>query len=183
VRSFVFIALTLLYPLAIWWGGGRVEPRWLALGLLALGAVRLSAAGGAGWRWVGAGALALGAAASVLNIGWPLKVYPVVVNGSLLALFGATLWRPPSMIERLARLTTPNLPAHAVAYTRKVTMVWCGFFVVNGAIAAATVVWGSDASWALYNGGIAYGAMGALFGGELLVRQLVKRRHAAGGAS
>jgi uncharacterized membrane protein len=62
-----------------------------------------------------------------------------------------------------------------------VTQVWCGFFVVNGTVAAATALWGSEATWALYNGGIAYGAMGLLFMGELMIRQVVKRRHAEGG--
>lgn len=181
MRTALFSVLTLLYPLAIWWGGGRLEPRWLALGLVALGLVRLATTREAGWRWVGVGALALGAVASTLNVGWPLKFYPVVVNASLLAVFGVTLWRGPSMVERLARLTQPTLPPHVVGYTRKVTVVWCAFFVVNGAVATATAVWGSEASWALYNGGIAYGAMGALFAGELVVRKLVKRRHAAGG--
>lgn len=181
MRTALFSILTLLYPLAIWWGGGRLEPRWLALGLLAVGAVRLATARDAAWRRVGVGALALGALASVLNVAWPLRFYPVVVNASLLALFGATLWRPPSMVERLARLSQPDLPPHVAAYTRRVTQVWCGFFVMNGAVAAATAVWGTESTWALYNGGIAYGAMGVLFAGELMVRQIVKRRHAAGG--
>jgi uncharacterized membrane protein len=181
LRAAFFSVLTLLYPLALWWAGGRVEPRWLALGLLALGAARLATAGEATWRYVGAGALALGALASVFNVGWPLKFYPVVINASLLALFGATLWRPPSMVERLARLSQPSLPPHVVDYTRKVTMVWCGFFVVNGTVAAMTAVWGSEATWALYNGGVAYGAMGLLFAGEFVVRRVVKRRHAEGG--
>ncbi len=181
MRTALFSILTLLYPFAIWWAGGRLEPRWLALGLVALGGARLLTARETSWRWVGVGALALGALASVFNVAWPLRFYPVVINASLLALFGATLWRPPSMVERLARFAQPNLPPHVVAYTRRVTQVWCGFFVVNGTVAAATALWGSEATWALYNGGIAYGAMGLLFMGELMIRQVVKRRHAEGG--
>ncbi len=100
------------------------------------------------------------------------------VNGSLLVLFGVTLLKPPSMAERLARLKEPDLPPHAVEYTRKVTMAWCVFFLVNGSIAAATSLWGSDAQWALYNGGIAYGLMGVFAGAEYLVRLKVKKQNA-----
>lgn len=54
------------------------------------------------------------------------------------------------------------------------------FFVVNGTIAAITALAGSDRAWAIYNGGIAYGLIGAMFAVEWLVRQRVKRRHAEG---
>jgi uncharacterized membrane protein len=177
VRQVVFTLLTLCYPLVIWLSSGRIEPRYLALGLVALGVVRLVSTRERTWVLVGVAALGLAALAFALNVAWPLKLYPVAVNGSLLALFGATLLRPPSMIERLARLTTPDLPAHAVAYTRTVTQVWCAFFIVNGSVSVATALWASESTWALYNGGISYGLMGALFAGELLVRQLVKRRN------
>lgn len=181
MKNVVFALLTLLYPLAIWLGGGRLEPRWLALGLVALGVVRLVSTREKTWVLVGVGALVLALVAGLLNVGWPLRLYPVVVNLSLLGLFGATLVRPPSMIERFARLQLKatgggELPAHVPAYTRKVTMVWCGFFVLNGGLAAATALWASDRTWAVYNGGVSYVLMGVLFGAELLVRQVVKRR-------
>jgi uncharacterized membrane protein len=177
VRHVVFTLLTLSYPLAIWLANGRIEPRWLALGLVALGVGRLISTRQRTWVLVGLGALVLAVIAGALNVGWPLKLYPLVVNASLLALFSATLFKPPSMIERLARLTTPDLPAHAIEYTRKVTMVWCGFFVLNGCVSAATALWASESAWALYNGAISYALMGALFGGEWLVRGVVKRRN------
>ena len=82
---------------------------------------------------------------------------------------------PQSIVERMARLSEPDLPASGVAYTRTVTKVWCAFFVVNGSIALATALWASQAVWSLYNGVIAYVAMGVLFAGEYLVRLKVKR--------
>ncbi len=175
-RNLAFAALTLCYPLAIWLLGDRVEPRWLALSLVLLGALRLAATGQRLWVGLALGAFALAAVTGVLNVGWPLRWYPVFVNGSMLVLFGVTLLRPPSMAERLARLKEPDLPPHAVEYTRKVTMAWCGFFLVNGSIAAATSLWGTDAQWALYNGGIAYGLMGVFAGAEYLVRLRVKAK-------
>jgi uncharacterized membrane protein len=68
-----------------------------------------------------------------------------------------------------------------VEYTRKVTLAWCGFFIGNGSIAAVTCLWGTDAQWALYNGGIAYGLMGAFAGAEYLVRLRVKKAHQQSG--
>jgi uncharacterized membrane protein len=181
-RSAVFAVLGLLYPAALWALSGRVAPRWLALGLVALGVTRLLTTRQWAWAAAGTGALALAALAAALDVAWPLKLYPVVVNAALLAVFGATLLRPPSLVERLARLREPSLPPHAVAYTRRVTQVWCGFFVLNGAVAAATALGASDEVWALYNGGVAYGLMGLLFAGEWVVRGRVRRRAAGGGA-
>jgi uncharacterized membrane protein len=183
LRNLAFVALTLCYPLVIWRLGDRVEPRWLALSLVLLGALRLAASGQRLWIVLGLGALALALLTGVLNVGWPLKWYPVFVNASLLVLFGVTLQRPPSMAERLARLKEPHLGPLAVAYTRKVTIAWCGFFIVNGALAALTAQWGTDAQWALYNGALAYGLMGGVAGTEYLVRLRVKRRHAQQGMS
>jgi uncharacterized membrane protein len=104
-----------------------------------------------------------------------LRFYPVAVNAGMLLLFGATLLRPPSMIERIARLTEKHLPPEAVRYTRVVTRVWCGFFVVNGAIALATALLADLTLWTLYNGVIAYLLIALLFAGEMVVRRRVRR--------
>jgi uncharacterized membrane protein len=127
-------------------------------------------------RWWLGGALLLAGLAVWSNALLPLKLYPVLVNAVMLSLFSYTLISPPSMIERLARLREPELPLQAIVYTRRVTQVWCGFFVLNGAIALATALWASAAVWSVYNGIIAYLIMGLLFGGEYLVRRRVKRR-------
>lgn len=174
------MVLTLLYPLAIWLGHGRVEPRWLAGLLLLAAATRLPSLklGGVA-RWSAAGALLLVAYAVWSNLLLPLKLYPVLVNAALLAGFGYSLWSPPSVIERLARLREPDFPPAAVAYTRRVTQVWCLFFAFNGAIALGTALWASEAVWSLYTGVIAYILMGLLFGGEFLLRRRFKRLHHA----
>jgi uncharacterized membrane protein len=102
----------------------------------------------------------------------------VAVNLALLSSFAYSLMHPPSAIERLARLRHPDLSEQAVAYTRKVTKVWCAFFVINAGIAFITAAWASPETWALYNGVIAYILMGCLFGIEYLVRLRVKDSHA-----
>lgn len=181
-RNVVFALLTLSYPLAIWLLGNRVEPRWLALSLVLLGALRLAASGQRAWIALALVAFALAAVTGVLNVGWPLRWYPVFVNGSLLTLFAVTLKKGPPMVERLARLREKDLPPHAIAYTRKVTIAWCAFFVVNGTLAALTTLFGTDEQWALYNGLLAYVAMGVFAGAEYLVRMRVRKKNEQVGA-
>jgi uncharacterized membrane protein len=119
----------------------------------------------------------LAACTGLANAALPLKLYPVLINTALGALFAWSLAKPPTAIERIARLQRPELDAAGVAYTRKVTWVWLVFFVLNGSVAAGTALWASDATWALYNGLLCYGLMGVLFAGEWLVRQRVMTRH------
>lgn len=169
--------ITLLYPLAIWLGHGQVEPRLLAVLVVVAALTRgvtLKVSIASGW-WL-AGALMLAATALCSNAWLPLKLYPVMVNLAMLCAFGFSLISPPSMIERMARLREPDLPAEAVLYTRRVTQVWCVFFLFNGSMGLATALWASPEIWSLYNGVIAYLLMGVLFGGEYLVRLRFKRR-------
>ena len=171
--------LTLGYPLAIWLGHGSIEPRWLAGLLLLTVATRLPTLKlNPTARWSAAGALMLVALAVASNAVLPLKLYPVLVNAAMLSAFGLSLVSGPSMIERLARLREPDLPPAAVRYTRRVTQAWCLFFVFNGSIALGTALSASEAVWSLYNGVIAYLLMGAMFGGEYLLRMRFKRAHA-----
>ncbi|EGQ9179713.1 DNA gyrase subunit B [Vibrio alginolyticus] len=107
--------------------------------------------------------------------GW-LKFYPVVVNICMLCVFAFSLKQPQSIIERLARLQEPELPPSGVAYTRKVTMVWCVFFVLNAAFALYTCFLPVKI-WTLYNGLISYLLAGSLFAGEWIVRQFVRKEH------
>ena len=171
-------AVTLLYPLAIWFGHGQVEPRWLAGLLLLAAATRLPALKLSGVaRWSVAGALVLVACAIWSNLLLPLKLYPVLVNAALLAGFGYSLTTPMSAVERMARLRGEDFPPVAQAYMRAVTQVWCGFFVFNGAVAFATALWASEAVWSLYTGVVSYVLMAVLFGAEYLVRLRFKRLH------
>lgn len=99
--------------------------------------------------------------------------YPVAVNLLMLLLFGASLWRPQTVIEKLARLRHPELPPEGVRHTRRVTQIWCLFFLLNGSTAAVLALSGRHDWWALYTGIIAYILMGLLFAGEWLYRKCV----------
>lgn len=174
--------LLVLYPLLVYVGIQHLGPRILAAVLLIAASARLIAVkiarqpmGNSSWLLLAAAATTGITLATGSVIG--LKFYPVLVSAVMLALFGYSLWQPPSMVERFARLQQADLPAQAIPYTRAVTWVWCGFFIANGAIASATVFM-SDQIWALYNGLISYVLMGLLMAGEYLVRRRVQKRHA-----
>ncbi|MGO2275022.1 hypothetical protein [Pseudoalteromonas nigrifaciens] len=105
-----------------------------------------------------------------------LRLYPVIINTVMLLVFSYSLYKGPSIIETFARITEPELDEQGVQYTKKVTQLWCVFFIVNGGIALYTSLFASLAVWAFYNGVIAYVAMGVLFALEWLVRLKVKRK-------
>ncbi|HEY7317743.1 MAG TPA: hypothetical protein VIE89_09235 [Candidatus Binatia bacterium] len=177
VSTVAMICITLIYPLALWLGQGQIEPRFLAGLLVVIGVIRLQTlkASPIGLWWIG-GTLFLFIAAVWSNLLLPLKLYPVLVNAALLGIFLHSLIFPPSIIERFARIREPNLPAWAIGYTRRVTQVWCIFFTANGLIALITALWTTSGTWAVYNGLIAYLAIGLLFTGEYLVRWHFKRQ-------
>lgn len=176
-----FVALLFAYPFVIYLGADLFDFRWIAVLLLLLGLARVSGAlftkGGAPLQ---AQAVFAGTAlAAIAALAWfsgkpdALYYYPVLVNLILLAIFGASLLNPPSIAERFARLSTPELPPEGQRYTRKVTIVWCGFFVLNAALALASALYGDKELWLFYNGFLSYMLVGVLFAGEFLVRRLV----------
>jgi uncharacterized membrane protein len=166
----------LLYPFAVYYGMEHLSPRLFAVVLGALWLIRaLSRRGKPGNFWTTTVALGfcllLGLAGEPALLRW----YPVLLNGLLLALFGLSLKFGPPVVERLARLSDPQLPEVAVRYTRQVTAVWAAFFLANGLVVIALNFWAPLSWWTLYTGLIAYGLMGLLFAGEWLVRQRVRR--------
>ncbi|MDG9926705.1 MULTISPECIES: hypothetical protein [Pseudomonas] len=166
----------LLYPFAVYYGMEHLSPRLFAALLGGLWLARaLSQQSRPGSRWMAGAALAFCALLGVAGEPALLRWYPVLLNLMLLALFGLSLIYGPPLVERLARLREPELPAHAVRYTRRVTGIWAGFFLVNALVVVALTLWAPLAWWTLYTGLIAYALMGLLFAGEWLVRQQVRR--------
>ena len=105
-----------------------------------------------------------------------LRAYPVVVSWTMAVMFAVTLWRPPSLIERVVRLHRPELPAAAPPYLWWVTLGWSVFLVINGAVAAWTAWFASITVWAWYNGVVSYVLIAVLMGVEWLTRGVYKRR-------
>jgi uncharacterized membrane protein len=182
VAKLLLVLLALAYPLLVYYGLLHFPAKWVALAIAALLLTRLlllqrqmTDAGRALYP-----ALLLGVVcalvSAILNHSGALRLIPVLINISCLIAFALTLRQPPSMIERFARLQEPFLSPDAIAYTRKVTIVWCGFFVLNGSVALYTALYASMETWTLYNGLLSYIFMGILFAVEYLVRLRVKAR-------
>lgn len=184
--------LSVLYPCLMFLGlvVFKVQPRVLSLCMalaVALGFLSLTGEKRkeskpplAKYALTGAAAI-LAVSALVANSALCLKLYPVFVNASLLATFGFTLIRPPSMILRFASLQDRHLAedegySRIVQYCRTVTIVWCCFFVFNLGMAAYTTFFLSDFAWSLYNGLISYILLGILFLGEMVVRRIVQKK-------
>ncbi|MDR2207501.1 MAG: hypothetical protein LBE22_00780 [Azoarcus sp.] len=169
-------ALPLLFWLCYWQGW----PLWLCGFLLLPLAWRRGGIGGL-LGWLGPCVALLGITALLLRSSISLLLYyPVLVSAMFLAAFAASLFQSQTLVERLARRLDPELPPHGVRYTRRVTIAWCVFFVINGGIALWTTTQ-STTVWTFYNGLISYVAMGVMFGGEWLIRQRVMRRSSLNG--
>jgi uncharacterized membrane protein len=173
----LLILLSLSYPFIVYWGLEHYDAGILLPAILGLLGIKLLAGGSLKYEryvilftLIGISAIAL-----IWEKQIGLKFYPVMINFGFFALFAGSLLSSQTIVERLARLKEPDLPPEGIAYTRKVTMVWSVFFLLNGSIAAITALWASNEIWMLYNGFIAYLLIGTLAAVEWLVRQRVRR--------
>lgn len=170
----VLVVAGVLYPLAVYWGAEHFAPWQFALLLASLWLARAITAGQRPGGLAMAGvAIAFCILLSVADSHWMLRWYPVLVSAFMLSLFGSSLVYGPPIVERMARLQRPDLPESGVRYTRRITQVWCVFFLGNGLTAAALTLWAPLAWWALYTGLISYALMGLLFAGEWFARRRV----------
>ena len=111
-----------------------------------------------------------------------LKLYPILVNILLLFTFGSTLfYGNRSLIEIIASLKTPKEEQDLFFknYCRHITIVWCIFFIFNGAIAAITAIWCSDKIWAFYTGFVSYFLIALMFLAEYVYRNIVKSKRSS----
>lgn len=174
--NFLFPAAGIAYPFLVYAFLDRV-PAWCFLAVLvATAALRLILARkrvGIWWTagFVGSGVVLGGVALrSVVDA---VKVYPVLTSLAMATAFGVSLAYPPTLAERVARLTHPDLPEAGVRYTRKVSWVWFVFLLSNAAVAAWTAAFGTLGQWTLWNGLISYLLMGFLFVGEFFIRKAI----------
>nr|WP_244137130.1 hypothetical protein [Burkholderia pyrrocinia] len=183
------VATKLAYPLVIlcawrWdtprYAGGMLFvllwlQRWTGTSVIATSLRRLTPV-----DWCVAGVLNCASAAIVwTNSELLLRLYPSLVNLGLLVVFGATLVRGPSMVEKFARLHSPDPSPQVVRYTRRVTQLWCVFFILNSVFSVYTAVCWRREAWSLYNGALAYVLIGVLLVGEIAWRRLVLLPRAA----
>lgn len=175
------VVASIAYPGLVYLGRAVVPPLAFAAVALGLIALRLVASTGPAarlWRPPLAGAFAVLVVLALLDPLLATRAYPVVVSLGVAGAFGVTLLRPPSLIERLARLREPDLPPRGVAYCRVVTGLWTGWLLLNAGIAAVLAMSGSVEAWALWTGLLSYLITAVLFAGEPLVRRTVRARAA-----
>jgi len=178
------VVLLIFYPVFAYLGLRYLGAGWSAALLMAVCVARFflfrlrresAAVGRQLWILCGGG-IVLAAISLARSSADAMLYYPVLTNAGLLLIFGHSLVYPPTVVERIARSMEGDLPPEGIAYTRRVTIAWMVFFVCNGLVALYTALFASLEVWTLYNGAIAYGLIGAMFGAELLVRMRFKRR-------
>lgn len=122
----------LLYPFAVYYGMEHFAPWQFGLLLGGLWLARaLTGRRRPGSLWMAVAAIAFCLLLALFDSPLLLRWYPVLISGFMLALFGLSLKYGPPMVERLARLSEPELPDNAIRYTRQVTIAWCVFFSVT----------------------------------------------------
>jgi uncharacterized membrane protein len=177
VLSVLAGAVALAYPFLVWFGVDSLPAGvFVLLGIASIGLRLYRRRLSKSWIEIAAFASA-GTALAVLAMLSPTiasRAYPVAIALAVASVFAASLIFPPTMVERIARLTEPNLSPQGVAYTASVTRMWVVFLLLNAAISLWTAIWGSLEQWVLWNGLLSYLAMGALFAGEFLVRRMVR---------
>ncbi|HBN51499.1 MULTISPECIES: hypothetical protein [Thalassospira] len=180
IAALLLGVLGVTYPVLVYFGLSAFSPQFILIGLLIVVLLRAvtfavqKRYGPAGLAVLVAGIVAAGGLASELLA---IRFYPVIVSLTMGAVFTVTLFTDRPMVERLARLKMPDLDDYSIAYTRKLTKVWIGFFAVNAMIATWTALYASMEIWTLYNGFLSYLLIGILFIGEWPVRRILRARH------
>ncbi len=184
LNRFVQALLTLAYPVVVYFALQVVSPRALALGILALLALRLAVVGPrrlVAYARLAAPLAAAVVAPSVAALVWNdpriLLLSPAIANLALLLAFALSFSARETLVETLALAQVGTLSSEEHAYCRRVTAVWCAFFLVNAAVTAWLALDGTRESWALYTGLIAYLLMGLLFATEFVYRHWRFRRY------
>ena len=176
ILGFGLIVLSLFYPFIIYFFGGQVPGSYLIAGVLSVMLLRSFLARDKHLFYMSLLIAGLMLCLNVLNDSLAPMLYPVVMSLAIASMMGLSLIYPPSMIERFARITEPNLDSDGVRYTRTATKVWLAFGLINACISLFTVVLGDRTIWVLYNGCISYILMGLLLGGEYIVRHYYKAK-------
>ena len=136
--NIIVAVVTIAYPAFVYFGIAYLPSYAFALALIVLFGLRLMLAKRLTQAsWIGPVSIALMVFGAIVLLAQStdlLLYYPVIINLCLLAVFGYSLRHSPTVIERLARIREPDLAPSGVAYTRKVTWVWCFFFASTAAL-------------------------------------------------
>ena len=178
----VIVALSILYPVIVYFGVQHLSPAVFSLFFLVMAALKFFSARD---RSDIAQVLLLlvvviySIALLVANSEYWLRLYPVVVSTCFAALFAFSLWQPESLIERFARMSGETITPSAKGYTKKLTLIWALLLVANAAVALYLAQFASFSAWALYCGLISYGMFGCVFVVELIYRRYYIAKYGA----
>ena len=109
----------------------------------------------------------------IFNQDFFLKIYPVLMNGAICAMFAISLKGTP-LITKYAKKMKYDLDADGIKYTKNATLAWAVFMACNTLISLATVFMPTNI-WVLYNGFISYVLIGSMIIGEYVLRKWVLR--------
>ncbi len=172
------LLLGVAYPALIYFALRAMEPRFVAFLVALLVVVRLALVSpsrlAANVRALRLPAITIAIVMLITaasNDPLALLMAPTLLSLGLLAVFVRSLTESECIIERFARVQNPVLSEAQVRYCRRVTVVWCGFFLVNGSVALWLAIARSTQEWVVYTGFIAYVLMGLLFASEFVYRQ------------
>jgi uncharacterized membrane protein len=155
----------------------RLGVRAVAAALLALTLASAAFAGRGAGATPGIDGFSKAALAAVLGFAavagsaTALRLVIVVVYLALASLFFRSLRGGGSLIESGLRRLEPATPDFVAPYCRKITALWGGFFLVNGAILGVLAFTSPDERWAFYSGRMLHAQMAIFFVVEFVVRK------------
>jgi uncharacterized membrane protein len=164
----------LLAHLAVIFAAPRLQ--WLALTWLAAISMWDALRAKRAWAWI-----ALIAAAALLY--WlvvagrglyALFVPPAAIPAALFVVFARSLraGAEPWVTRVATAMRGEPLPPPLLAYTRRVTWLWCGVFVVMFASAIGFAVWAPPELWSLMTNVVHYIVLGSIFVVEFVYRRI-----------
>lgn len=170
-------AFAVLYPLLIHMGVDYVAPQHLAILVVLVAGLRLylvrkrkSMNLRAFMPFVLVG---LGSAVIVFFTDNALVLLhiPTFVNLGLFIVFLKSYLYPPTVIENFARMDYPVMPANAVRYCSRVTLVWSASLLLCTCTCFYLAQFGSRSAWLVWSSVGIYAYHGVVFGVEYLVRR------------
>jgi uncharacterized membrane protein len=113
-----------------------------------------------------------------------LKIYPALADLIYLVIMGTSILIPPPLVFYFLNMFDKKIKEHInpgffEQYCRRAAIIWCVFFVFDGAVSLVTAFWGSDIIWGIYNGGITYVLMGLIFVGEYFILKMIEKKSLA----
>lgn len=165
----------LAYPFAVHWLLAAGRP-WIALGLAAVALSGLCwSLTDSRWRWLVLSMIAVSSLAAGALHADELVLFlpPIAINLGLALFFASTLARGREpLIAWFARAERGELAPDLNAYTRRLTWIWVGFFLLMAAVSLVLAVTGPRVAWAWFTAVGNYLCVGMLFVGEYVYRRV-----------